>query len=86
MKYKIEARDFWGDKLPKRVRMLHTVRGDFPFNLGTNARDIVALVGVTYEIQLNKLGAVFLAFSNGAVLGLKPGEFDVVEWQEVEFE
>lgn len=83
MKYKKEARDFWGDKLPKRVEMLSTVRTDLPF---VTKKNLIAHEGQVYDVKMNVFGAVFIDYPDGSYLGLKPGEFDVVEWQEVEFE
>lgn len=73
--------EYWGGRTPKMVRMLITVRADFPFSVihpGT-----IALSGYPYEVYVNPLGAVSAILPNGEKLGLKPDEFEVVEWVEV---
>jgi len=76
MKYKKEAFEFWGRQLPKVVRMRKTVRPDVPFLFG--GPPMSCREGECYPVELNPYGAVYVRFDNGT-LGLKPGEFDVVE-------
>jgi len=76
VKYKKEAFDFWGEQLPKVVKMRKTVRPDVPFLFSGPL--LRCVVGECYEVELNPYGAVYVRFPNGT-LGLKPGEFDVVE-------
>lgn len=43
--------------LPAKVRMLTTVRPDMPF-LVENPNQTIALIGIEYNVQCNKWGAV----------------------------
>lgn len=73
-------------RVPRRVRMLMTVRPDFPFLLPAERRDMVAERGATYEVQCNSHGAVTAILGDGEkeLLGLKPAEFEIVEWHDTE--
>ena len=68
----------FGDRVPKRVRMLQTVRSDIP--VGNRPR---AIRGWVYGVWVNTHGAV-VALTQGGTLGLKPDEFEVVEWHSQE--
>jgi len=72
MKYKPEAFEYWGDTLPKKIRMVKTVRADVPWVKA------VACMGDEYEVFLNQYGAVSVKIGE-EILGLKPNEFDVIE-------
>lgn len=67
-------------RVPWKVRMACTVRPDMPFLAKPGA---VALVDHVYEVWVNSYGAVSAICANGERLGLKPREFDIVEWHEV---
>lgn len=69
----------WHGKVPKRVLMAKTVRPDFPANL-TWPSDSCCDEGQEYEVLVNSHGAVSARLENGKNLGLKPYEFEVVEW------
>lgn len=60
--------------VPKLIRMQHLVRGDAPaythMRAGPGILDAVC----------NQWGAVSVRSANGQMLGLKPGEFEVVTW------
>lgn len=60
--------------VPDRVMLAKPVRGDFP--IGHN---VVAEANV-YTAQCNRWGAVSVR-APGGMLGLKPGEFEVVSWR-----
>lgn len=63
-----------------RIRMLQTVRPDFPL---LAQRDTVLWYGEEYEAVSNKHGAISGICKNGTRLGVKPGEFEFVrapEW------
>ena len=63
-------------RVPLKVKMACNVRGNLHFcPPGTIAR-----VEETYEVWVNRNGAVAAILPNGLQLGLKPAEFDVVEW------
>lgn len=59
-----------------KILMLENVRPDFLFltKTGTFLR-----AGKTYEATVNKCGAITAICENGEMLGVKPGEFEVVE-------
>ena len=61
------------DFVPKKVVLFQTVRNDFPFS------QLVANPG-EYDVEVNQWGAVSVII-NGESLGVKPDEFDVIEWQ-----
>lgn len=61
--------------VPCRVLVLTEVFGDFPFRgagVAPGAMDCIS----------NRLGAISVVARDGLLLGLKPGEFDVLEWRE----
>lgn len=72
----------FGDRVPAKVRMLRTVTSDFPFFLD-KGKMLMAEYGRTYVAWTNSYGAVAAVMDNGKNLGLKPGEFEVIEWHEV---
>jgi len=61
------------DRVPTRVRLLWRVCGDFPF-LATSAEP------GEYPCEANRYGAVSVRATNGKMLGLRPGEFEPLEW------
>ena len=60
--------------VPKIVKILKTVTSDPP------GEELTIDTG-EYEVDYTKWGAVFVTTENGC-LGLRPIEFDVIEWQE----
>ena len=60
---------------PKRLRLIKTVRGDWPIGHKTVAE---ARIYNPHEIQINPLGAVSVLTPNGW-LGIKPEE---MEWAD----
>lgn len=60
-------------EIPVAVRMCQTVRSDIP------GSQLVCWAGQQYRAQVNRLGAV-AAVTGIGVLGLKPGEFEVLSW------
>lgn len=69
----------WGDKVPKRVRMAKTVHPDFPFFMNGGDAN-VGTKGQEYDAWVNSHGAVAIVLSNGELLGVKPYEFEVIEF------
>jgi hypothetical protein len=69
----------FNDRVPKKVKMLQTVKSDLPFDLGG---DLFARVDQEYLVSVNSYGAVTALFPDGQKLGLKPHEFEVVEYHE----
>ena len=62
-----------------KIKMLETVRPDFPFLLSGVSFDTILICGEEYEATQNKYGAVCGICENGQKLGVKPGEFEIVE-------
>lgn len=71
--------DVWGNKTPTRIKMLKDVRSDLPFMLGVSE---VAFKDKEYNVEANPYGAVSIVFESGEKLGVKPDEFEVVEFKE----
>lgn len=67
----------WYGKVPSRVKMTKTVRPDFPCSLTQIGQ---ALIGIEYPVWVNSHGAVTAILPNGEKLGLKPDEFEIVEF------
>lgn len=62
-----------------KIKILETVRPDFPFFLTGVPVDTILICGEVYEATKNKYGAVCGICANGQRLGVKPGEFEIVE-------
>lgn len=61
-----------------RIKMTHTIRGEHPLSPpGTILR-----AGYEYPAKTNKNGAVSGLCNNGEYLGVKPGEFQILEGPE----
>lgn len=69
----------WHGKVPKRVRMAKTVRPDIPIS---ESLGIAAKRQKEYEVWVNSHGAVSAICENGKRLGLRPYEFEVIEWHQ----
>jgi len=67
----------WRGRVPLRVRMAKTVRPDWP-GVGCSAA-LEATKDEKYFAWVNSHGAL-TAIINGERLGLKPYEFEVIEW------
>lgn len=66
-------------RVPLKVKLAATVLPDLPFvPIGT-----VAEKDEEYFCWVNSYGAVSAILPNGEKLGLRPGEFDVVEWHNL---
>jgi hypothetical protein len=70
----------WNGRVPKRVRMLCYVCPDAPVDIfderGSFWPSDIA------DCVVNKHGAVSAVRTTGDLLGVKPSEFEVVEWHE----
>lgn len=66
-------------RVPRLVRTRRTIRPDLPFLAGPNC---VARETNVYLAWTNSYGAV-AAVTPGGNLGLKPDEFEVVEWADL---
>lgn len=72
----------FGDKVPKTVRLKQTVTTDMIDGIGFIGKPLIATNSTTYPAWTNSYGAVCAVFPNGDRLGLKPDEFEIVEWHE----
>lgn len=61
-----------------KIKMLETVRPDMPF-LCADPMNTVLVCGEVYEAVRNAYGAVSGICENGETLGVRPGEFEIVE-------
>lgn len=68
-------------RVPRKIKMVCTVRpDDLTIVSGFTNRETVAHMGIIYECWVNSHGAVVAICANGDRIGVKPEEFDVVEW------
>lgn len=67
-----------------KIRMMQTVRPDFPFGQvpGFGKPDTILKNGIEYPAITNPHGAISGICENGEHLGVKPGEFEFVEAPE----
>lgn len=77
----------WRGRVPVRVRMAVEVGPDQPWGhlvaLGlVEAPKFVAEEGQEYDAWVNKHGAVAVVLPDGTRLGVRPYEFEVIEWDE----
>ena len=63
--------------VPSRILVTQTVSSDIP-GMGWSMR----VTPGEHECESNKWGAVSVRASNGKLLGIKPSEFEVIEWVE----
>lgn len=63
--------------VPLRVRLPKDVMSDLPIQASTPG--FFALAG-DHDCESNEWGAISVAAQNGRQLGIKPGEFEVLEW------
>ena len=75
--FKKEAYDYWGDRFPKKVKMRRTIKPDMP--ILCKDPSIKCIRDEIYDVKMNPYGAVYVQF-HGETLGLKPDEFDVIEY------
>ena len=74
----------WNGRVPKRIKMLMNVRPDAwcgAIGQGGGPGTILRY-GETYDAWTNSHGAVAGYCANGCKLGVKPDEFEIVEWYE----
>ena len=68
-------------RTPKTVRMLQTVTPDGPCALADpSCAGMRAEAGREYDAHTNTHGAVCAHLPGGKQIGLKPAEFEIVEW------
>ena len=61
-----------------KIKMLETVRPDFPLLFTGVYADTILICGEVYEATQNKYGAVCGICDNGQKLGVKPEEFEII--------
>lgn len=67
----------WKSKVPLKVKMNKTVGPDMPFLFPSKEK---CIEGNEYYCTVNSYGALCAILPDGEKLGLKPGEFDVIEF------
>lgn len=73
----------FGNRIPLRIVMMRRVAPDAFASLRSGLKKTSVLeLGGTYEAWTNMHGAVAGICADGGKLGVKPGEFEVVEWYE----
>ncbi len=72
----------FGNKVPLRVKTTQPVRSDIPTTVGS-PNDLSCDAGGEYYVWVNSYGAVSAILENGEQLGLKPEEFDIIEWHSL---
>lgn len=74
----------FGDRVPKTVRLTQTVTTDpipeTAIFVSHPHPPMIAINSTTYPAWTNSYGAACAVFPDGKRLGLKPDEFEVVEW------
>jgi hypothetical protein len=68
--------------VPKKIKMAKTLYPDLPWMPGIKPGTMLEL-NMVYDCWVNIHGAVAGWCDHGEKLGVKPGEFDVVEWHEL---
>lgn len=75
----------FGRRVPKAVRLLRHVTPDPRSIIGLGYPDIpTAALGAVIPVWTNSYGAVAAVLPDGQRLGLKPDEFEVVEWIDLD--
>lgn len=72
----------WRGKVPARVRMCKTVTADFIVAVASPDAHPVAQNDADYDVWVNSQGAVAAIFEDGRQLGLRPYEFEIIEWHD----
>lgn len=70
----------YGNRVPSKIRMSCSVYSDVSFMASAPK---YAQRGNIYDAWMNSYGAVAAVMEGGKTLGVKPGEFEVIEWHEV---
>lgn len=64
-------------RVPWRVRLTRTVRP-----LPMHGRSIAGYEGEEFDVWVSRHGVVALILGDGKLLGVKPGQFEVIEWHK----
>lgn len=70
----------YGDRIPTKVKMLKTVTADHSEFFDINPAPL-APAGAVLSSWTNSHGAIAVVLNDGIHLGIKPGEFEIVEWR-----
>lgn len=68
----------FGERVPSKIAMKRTVHSDLVGIVPDAAPP--AIISATYDTWVNSYGAVAAVLPDGRKLGVKPDEFEVVEW------
>ena len=77
----------FGNRVPSLVRMRKTVMQEGFLALSarqSGLMPLIAVIGAQLNVWTNSYGAVAAVFEDGRKLALKPDEFDVIKWHELE--
>lgn len=74
----------WNGRTPKAIRMLRDITPDAICAIADPMRNTRAEKGLEYQAWTNSYGAVCAVFPDGQKIGVKPHEFEVVEWFEAD--
>ena len=69
-------------RVPKKIKMAKTLYPDEVCGISLGKPGTMLELDQVYDCWVNIHGAVAGWCDNGEKLGVKPGEFDVVEWHE----
>jgi hypothetical protein len=69
-------------RVPKKIKMATTLYPDEVSGISLAKPGTMLELNMIYDCWVNIHGAVAGWCDNGEMLGVKPGEFDVVEWHE----
>jgi hypothetical protein len=70
-------------RVPKTIRMRRTVQPDEPLrSLDPEWSRVIAEHSMLYPAYTNSHGAVSAVLDEGRKLGVKPDEFEIVEWHQ----
>jgi hypothetical protein len=64
-------------RVPKRIKMSMEVHSEMPFDKTQVYKDL------EYDVWVNSNGAMSAIVSGEILLGIKPGECEIVQWHEV---
>ena len=70
----------WFGKVPLKIRMAKTVTPDLPIMLSVKQQ--WAQKSIEYYVYCNPHGALSVIFPDGKKLGIKPFEYEIIEWHE----
>lgn len=74
----------YGSRVPRRVRITASpgVTPDLPLAFLPENKGMVCRFGEEFDVSTNSHGAVAAIFPDGRQLGLRPDEFEVIDWYD----